>query len=93
MDPNVALTGHPNQGPQKFMQITSTDGLVQAKFYWIEAVGATDPGTLTTITGRGGDDISAHNTSGNYHVGVGYPVEGTSIEVATGEFIIYLSGR
>ena len=87
------LTGHPNQGAQKFMQITVADGLIQERFYWLEAVGDTDPGTLTTLTGRGGADITGHNVSGNYFVGVGYPVEGTSIEVATGEFIIYLSGR
>lgn len=86
------LIGHASEGPQKFMQITSADGLIQEKFFWIEAVGD-DTGTLTTLTGRKGADITGHNVSGNYYVGVGYPVEGTSIEVATGEFIIYLSGR
>lgn len=93
MKSGIMTIGHANQGPQKFDQITAADGLVQANFYWIEAVGDTTPGTLTTITGRNGDDISGHNRSGNYHVGGGYPVEGTSVEVATGEFIIYLSGR
>jgi len=93
MRTGVMLIGHASEGPQKFKQITAADGLVQAKFYWLEAVGDTTPGTLTTLTGRNGTDITGHNVSGNYHVGVGYPVEGTSIEVATGEFIIYLSKR
>ena len=93
MRPETMIIGHPNQGPQKFKQITAADGLVQANFYWMEAVGDTTPGTLTTLTGRNGTDITGYNVSGNYHVGTGYPVEGTSIEVATGEFIIYLSGR
>ena len=87
------MAGHANQGPVKFRQITSVDGLIQENFFWLQAVGDTDPGTLTTLTGRNGNDISGHNVSGNYHVGIGYPVEGTSIEVATGEFIIILSGR
>jgi hypothetical protein len=93
MRTGAMIIGHANQRGQKFLQITATDGLIQMPFYWLEAVGDTDPGTLTTLTGRNGDDITPHNQSGNYYVGVGYPVEGTSIEVATGEFIIYLSGR
>ena len=93
MRPDSMIIGHASQSGQKFKQITSADGLVQANFYWLEAVGDTTPGTLTTLTGRNGTDITGHNVSGNYHVGAGYPVEGTSIEVATGEFIIYLSGR
>jgi len=93
MRPDAMMAGHANQSGQKYMQITSADGLVQANFFWLQAVGDTTPGTLTTLTGRNGTDITDHNTSGNYHVGVGYPVEGTSIEVATGEFQIILSGR
>ena len=85
-------TGHPNQSGQKFMQITSADGLVLEKFYGLEAVGD-DAATLTTILGRGGADASAHNTSGNFYPGTWYPYEGTGIEVDEGEVIIYLSGR
>ena len=92
MKPDVMLTGHPRQDGVKFRQITSADGLVLERFYGLEAVGDSTV-TLTTILGRGGADASAHNTSGNYYVGVWYPFEGTGIEVDDGEVIIYLSGR